>query len=76
MILCIHALDITTTVVGHKVHVVADQTMSCTTTRVYGSSSLNVAAWAIVAPSHTSTFVTTLLGEYFFDLDVLGFYAY
>ena len=74
--LCRHALDITTTVVSHEVHVVADQTMSCTTTHVYGSSSLNVAAWTIVAPSHTSTFVTTLLGEYFFDLDVLEFYPY
>ena len=48
----------------------------CTATRVYGSASLNVAVWAIVAPNHTSTFVTTLLGEYFFDLDVLEFYPY
>ena len=48
----------------------------CTTTGVYCSSSLNVAAWAIVAPNHTSTFVTTLLGEYFFDLDVLELYPY
>ena len=45
-----------------------------TITRVSGSSSLNGAAWGIVAPKHMPTFVAALLSEYFFVLDVLEFY--
>ena len=44
------------------------------TTRVHDSSSLNGAAWGIVAPNHILTFVTTSLSEYIFVLDVLEFY--
>ena len=48
--------------------------MPCTTIRVSGSSSLNGAMVGIEAPKHMPTFVTTLLGDYFFVLDVLEFY--